>query len=154
MLGQKHLVECHCVLPLYKGKDPIVYHKFTVYSKIDERGSIIPKYVNCNNCGITHHVYEICRSDIKVGKEDIPSVRSVEDISISLPERLVKILKDNERDVSDYEMIEDAFEQDIFPINIIVSREIIDEEYQIKILEIKSKNSFKISSETIKTIIR
>ena len=93
MIGQNHLIECHCVLPLYKDKKPVLYHKFVVYSKTGEGGKIIPKYVNCNNCGITHYVYEICKSDIKVGKEEISSVLSIEDIKICLPENLVKILE-------------------------------------------------------------
>ena len=29
-MSQRHLVECHCVLPLYKDKKPIIYHKFAV----------------------------------------------------------------------------------------------------------------------------
>lgn len=152
MAGHKHLVECHCVLPLYKDQRPVVYHKFSVYSKIDTAGKVIPKYVNCNNCGITHYVYEICRSDIKVGKEDIGSVRTIKDISISLPERLVSILEEYNVLIDVYEELEDCLEEDSYPANIIIKREIIDDDHQIKVLNVKSKDSFKILSETLSTV--
>ena len=154
MLGYKHTIECHCVLPLYKNKHPIVYHKFIVYSKINDKGKIIPKYSNCNNCGIVHKVYEICKSEIKLGKEDITSIRSIEDIKVSLPEKIIKILEENNCDIALYEEIEDILDQESFPSEVIVKRNIIDEEHHIKILKINNKDSFKIISEIISTIIR
>ncbi len=154
MLGYKHIVECHCVLPVYKNKKPVVYHKFATYNKIDMKGKIIPKYVNCNNCGATHFVYEICKSDIKIGKEEIQTVRTIKDIKISLPDKLVSILEENDRNIEDYEMIEDILDQEIFPSELILKREIIDEEHHIKLLKIINANKFKIESEVIKTIVR
>ena len=154
MSGYKHTIECHCILPLYKDKHPPVYHKFTVYSKLDNSGKVIPKYVNCNNCGITHNVYEICKSDIKVGKEDITSIRNINDVKISLPEKVVGILEEYNCEMPIYEEIEDILEQDIFPSELILKREIIDEAHHIKLLQINSQKSFKIKSEIISTIIR
>ena len=48
--GIKHLIECHCVLAIYKKNQKIINHKFPVYSKIDEKGAVIPKLSKCNNC--------------------------------------------------------------------------------------------------------
>ncbi len=154
MLGHKHMIECHCILPIYKDSLPAIYHKFITYSKIDERGKIIPKYVNCNNCGITHYVYELCKSDIKVGKEDIKSTRTIEDIKLSLPDKIINILTSNNCTIEDYELVEDIFDQEIFPSNLIIKREIIDEEHHIKLLKINNAEKFKIESEVIKTIMR
>ena len=64
MLGIKHLVNCHCYLKIYQKNENIIYHKFPVYSKIDENGNIIPKNVKCNNCNAFHKVYEIQKSEI------------------------------------------------------------------------------------------
>ena len=152
MLGHKHMIECHCILPIYKDATPTIYHKIITYSKIDESGKIIPKYVNCNNCGITHHVYEICRSDIKIGKEDIKSIRTIEDIRIGLPDKIIDILEKHDCAIEDYELVEDIFEQEIFPSELIIKREIIDEEHHIKLLKISNMKKFKIESEVIKTI--
>jgi len=154
MLGFKHTIECHCILPLYKNKQPTVYHKFTVYTKIDNKGKVIPKYVNCNNCGITHNVYEICKSDIKIGKEDITSVRNIKDIKFSLNKKVVSLLEEYNCEMPVYEEIEDILEQEIFPTELILKREIIDEEHHIKLLQINGKSSFKIKSEVISTILR
>ena len=154
MIGTKHLIECHCVLPIYKNRKPIFYHKFTAYSKYSDSGKIIPKYANCNNCGATHYIYEICKSDIKVGNEDTSSVRKISDIEISLPDKISKILSENNREIANYEMIENIFDNELFPSELIVSRNIIDENHHIKILKIIDKDKFKIMSEVITTIIK
>jgi hypothetical protein len=154
MLGYRHLIECHCVLQVYKDKIPPVYHKFTVYSKVNDRGDIIPKYANCNNCGVTHFITEICKSEIKTGKEDMSSVRSIDDLKISLPERLSKILDDHQCDITLYENAEDVIENQYYPYEMIVKREIIDDEHHVKILNIENENKFRIDSQVIKTIIR
>lgn len=154
MLGVTHTIECHCVLPLYKNKSPPVYHKFVVYNKVDENGSVLPKYVNCNNCGITHFVYEICKSEIKVGKEDLPTVRRIDEVKLSLPEKLVKFLESYEVQTFVYEKIEDAISKEIFPTEIILKREIIDESHHVKIINVTSENTFTVNTEVINTIIR
>ena len=154
MIGYKHTIECHCVLQLYKDKVPTVYHRFSVYSKVDDKGNIVPKYSNCNNCGATHLVYEICKSEIKLGKEDINSIRKIEDIKISLPDNIAKVLDDHKCDLSTYELVEDIMDNEIFPYEVILSREIVDEEHNIKILNILSQNKIKISNESIRTIIK
>ncbi len=151
--GQRHLIECHCVLPIYKNVKPAVYHKFPVYSNFDKNEKVIPKYVNCNNCGITHFVYELCKSEIKVGKEDIGSVRSINDISINFSERLKNILKEYECQVDVYEELEDIFENNSFPNNIILKREIVEENYHLKILNVQSSDKFKIQSEVFETVM-
>jgi len=154
MIGYKHLIECHCILAIYKNHDPKVYHKFPAYSRVSESGKILPKYVNCNNCGATHYVYELCKSEIKLGSEDTSSVRSISDIEITLPEKINRILSENNREIADYEMIEDIFENEIFPSELIVNRNIIDESHHIKILKILDKDKFKIVSEVITTIVK
>lgn len=150
MKGQRHLIECHCVLPVYKGKVPIVYHKFAVYSFLDEKsGKIVPKYVNCNNCGVTHLVKEFCKSEIKLGKEDVKSVRDIKEVSLSLPEKVLKVLDDYNSTIDIYEEVEDVIDNKVYPRDLIIKREIIDDSYHIKILRILSNNRFKILSEVL-----
>jgi len=154
MTGQRHLIECHCVLPLYKKKKPVKYHKFAVYSKFDNKtGKVIPKYVNCNNCGITHLVNELCRSQIIIGKEDILSVRTIKDISVSLSPILNKILEDYNATVDVYEEVEEIIDLRKYPSNIIIKREIIEEEESIKLLQINEHNKIKIIQDVINTTI-
>lgn len=153
MTGQKHLVECHCILPIFKNARKEVYHKFPVYSKIDASGKVIPKYVRCNNCEAVHYVYEICSSEIKPGKEDISSITTKKEIAISLSERLVDVLESQECTIADYEQVLDAIENEVYPTQLIVKREIIDENHLVKILEIMSENKFKLFSERINNMV-
>jgi len=152
MLGQRHLIECHCVLPQYENKDPVVYHKFTVYSKFNERNKIIPKYANCNNCGITHKVFDICQSEIFYGKEDV-FVITKEDVKRSLPKNISDILDEHECDITQYELLEDVIYQNLYPFDIILNREIIEDEHHIKVLEV-NENKTRIYVDVIRTLMR
>ena len=152
--GQKHLVDCHCILPIYKGKKPTIYHKFAVYSKIDPKsGNIIPKYVNCNNCGVTHLVYELCKSEIKIGKEDVGSARSIEEVCLSIPDKIVSFLKKYQPTIDVYEEVEDVLENNYFPSDVVIKREIIDENYNLKIMKIKNLESVKVFTEILDTTL-
>lgn len=154
MPGQRHLIECHCILPIYKNKAPPVYHKFAVYSLLDEKtGSVEQKYVNCNNCGVTHFVKEFCKSEIKLGKEDIKSVRDIKEVSLSLPEKLLTLLNEYSSTIDIYEEIEDVIDTGDYPRELVIKREIIDEKYHLKILKVLSVDRFKISSEVLDDII-
>ena len=154
MPGQRHLIECHCILPIYKDKTPPVYHKFAVYSILNEKtGNVIPKYVNCNNCGVTHYVEEFCKSEIKLGKEDIKSVRDVREVSLSLPNKIVDLLNEYNSTIDIYEEVEDIIDNNSYPQSIVIKREIIDECYHLKLLSVKSEDRFKISSEVLDNTI-
>ena len=93
MPGIKHLIECHCVLPLFKSSQKIIYHKFPVYSKITASGMLVEKLVKCNNCEAAHLINEVCKSEIQPGKDQTEVVVSKEDISYMLDDKLVKLLE-------------------------------------------------------------
>ena len=152
--GQRHLIECHCILPIYKNAKTQIYHKIAVYSMFNEQtGKVIPKYVNCNNCGITHYVTEYCKSEIQIGKEDITSIRSVLEVEIGLPEKLTKFLKQYSPTIDILEEVEHVFNNQLFPKGIIIKREIIDEKHNIKILNLINEQRFTISSEILDNTI-
>ena len=79
MIGQKHLVECHCVLPQFRLNTTVLYHKFVVYSEFNSDGSVITKYAQCNNCGVIHRVFDIAKSEILMGNENNISIIGIED---------------------------------------------------------------------------
>ena len=47
IVGIKHLIECNCVLPQYQNTKKPIFHKFTVFSIIDEDNQIQDKNVIC-----------------------------------------------------------------------------------------------------------
>tara|TARA_R110002153_G_scaffold262632_1_gene423612 strand:+ start:90 stop:563 length:474 start_codon:yes stop_codon:yes gene_type:complete len=153
MIGQKHLIECHCSLPIFKDKEAIIYHKFVVYSRFDERGNIIPKYSQCSNCGANHYVFEICRSEIKVGREDNNIALTIEDIAIGLPDKIINVLKKYECGIEVYEEVNDVIENNLYPHSVVVNRELVDDSYEIKIINLVSQDKIKIEAERISRVI-
>lgn len=123
MQGYKHLVECHCVLPQYRKMVNPVFHKFVVFSLIDDEGNVIPKMSQCNNCGAVHKVVDICVSEIVPGKDETRSVVTKNDIARSLSKQLVEILEEYQLDVADYEMAKHIVENQLWGSIIILSKE-------------------------------
>ena len=146
MPGVKHLIECHCVLRIYKGEDIVNNHKFPVYSKLDTDGKVVPKLVKCNNCESLHYVYDYCRSELKGGKDQTSVTLTIEDIGLSLPERLAGILAKSQCDISTWEHCLDIIEEKRWGESVVLNRDIIDENQQVKLLFIKSESMFKIEN--------
>tara|TARA_Y100000287_G_C13915524_1_gene207483 strand:+ start:31 stop:498 length:468 start_codon:yes stop_codon:yes gene_type:complete len=153
MPGIKHLIECHCVLPLYKNSQKIIYHKFPVYSKFDDKGRIEQKLVKCNNCDALHLIKEICRSEIKPGKDQSSLVVTKEDLSYMLSDKIVSILEKVDADISTWEQIADIVEEERWKEQIVIKRDIIDEVEHVKIIEVLGENKLKIYSDVIRDII-
>ena len=100
MQGIKHLVQCHCILPQFKNAVDPVFHKFAVFSVIDDSDT-----AQCNNCGIIHKVTDICKSEL-TSKEDAKSLPSIEDIKFSLSSDLVRVLESYQCDIATWEHAE------------------------------------------------
>lgn len=105
MQGIKHLVQCHCILPQFKNAVDPVFHKFAVFSVIDDSDTVQPKFAQCNNCGIIHKITDICKSEL-TSKEDAKSLPSVEDIKFSLSSDLVRVLESYQCDIATWEHAE------------------------------------------------
>ncbi len=102
--GIKHTVECHCVLPQYRNRADPVYHSFVVFSILDESETVIPKHAECNNCGVIHNVYDICKSEILMGREN-GAVMDIKDAKLLLPDSVCGILESYECDIATWENV-------------------------------------------------
>tara|TARA_A100001515_G_C4552778_1_gene204020 strand:+ start:325 stop:819 length:495 start_codon:yes stop_codon:yes gene_type:complete len=150
MSGIKHLIECHCTLKVYQGREDHLYHKFPVYSKFDKNNKLISKLVQCNNCQTVHKVYDICKSDIlRSGKDELGCVVTQDDISYQLPDRIGNILRKHECDISTWEHVLDLYEEESFNSDIVLKRDIVEGKYQLKILKLVDKDRIKIFTEII-----
>ena len=78
MSGLKHLIECHCYLKIYKKDIKNINHKFPVYSKFDLDGLIVPELFKCNNCDALHWVYDVCKSELRPGKDQTVILPDIE----------------------------------------------------------------------------
>ena len=144
------------MLPQYRNlKDPI-YHKFSVFSEYDEENDEIQeKFSNCNNCGITHKIIDVCRSEIVYGKEDI-RILSYEDFSKTLPHSLFELLVQNNCEICDFEYAQYILDYDLFSDDknfIILSRETVDGSVTGRLLKFISKDKFRVEQYKYSTMV-
>jgi hypothetical protein len=119
----KHLIECNCVLPQFKNRKDVIFHKFIVFSKIGFDDKVIPSYVRCNNCSGVHRVYEISKSEL-IKNENSKSVQTIEDLKLSLPEKVQVILEKYECDLPTWQEADFLIENEAWGSQIILSREV------------------------------
>jgi hypothetical protein len=148
--GIKHLVECHCILPQFKKRESIVFHKFTVYSKLTEKGDVIEKTVQCNNCNVIHKVSKLCNSRILGGRDEYSAGMSIEDLSVQLDSKISNILSNSNCDIATWEHVLDVIEEERWGENIILNRNIIDSQQNVKVLNIFENLKIKLTTKVIK----
>jgi len=144
--GVKHLVQCHCVLPQFRNTNPTIFHKFVVFSVIDDKDQIAEKVSKCPNCDALHRVTEIGKSEIVHGRDGSSAAMDVEDIKSQLPTGLVTIL--------DRHKVDDAtYEQALFYVNtyntdepIVLAKERLEESTSVKALWMRPDRSFRIET--------
>tara|TARA_R100000008_G_scaffold74193_1_gene52912 strand:- start:4890 stop:5354 length:465 start_codon:yes stop_codon:yes gene_type:complete len=146
MNGTKHIVECHCILPQYRDRKDPVYHKFVVFSELDASDTVLPNHAQCNNCGTVHKVYDICKSEIIVGKEESVTVEKIKDVAISLPGQIVELLESYSLDLCDYQMARFILENKKWEYVLTLDTEIEGEKTTGKILRFLGPDRFRVES--------
>ena len=154
MPGLKHLIQCHCILPQYKQRKDPVFHKFPVFSIIDESDTVIVKYAECNNCGAAHKVYDVCKSEIITGRDEVRSQLSIQDFKFSLPNDLYELLCHYKKELPDFEMTQYIMDNNLWDSTVVLSREEMDDHIQGKLLRFVSQEKFRIESYTHKDEIQ
>lgn len=116
-----------------------------VFSIIE--GDVVrPKFAQCNNCGIIHRVTDVCRSEIKQGREDMRSIVTIDDIKPSLPPRLVDLLQVADVDLPTWEAAQHAYEQKQWGTFVVLSTDVDGGVRHGKYLQILGDNMFKVDS--------
>ena len=139
------MVECQCVLPQYKKSANPVYHKFVVFSVLED-DKIKTNFAQCNNCGVVHKIIDLCKSEILNGKESLNSLETIEDIKLSIPQDLSAVLENYSCDISNWQHAKFIYENGKWGDSIVLVREELDSEIQGKFLTIVSHNRFKIET--------
>lgn len=146
----KHLIECQCILKIFENTTKPLYHKFVVFSLTDNE-TVKEKYVTCNNCDIVHRVYDICKSEIKWGKEGYKSlIYTKEDISFNLAnngkQNISDLLTINDVDIPDWELVDYLIEKNLEG-HVVLSKKEIDNDVNYKILYLLKDGKIKIKNE-------
>ena len=152
--GIKHLIQCHCILPQYKNSQNPVFHQFVVFSIIDtESDTVIPKFSECNNCGAAHKVFDIQKSEIITGRDEVTTAMSIEDFIFSLPKDLFDLLQSYNKEIADFEHAQFILENKLWGQHIVLSREELDDHVQGKMIKFLEANRFKVESYTIRSAV-
>jgi len=144
MTGQKHLIECHCFLAQFRNKSNPPFHKFIVFSVIDDSDTIVPSYAQCNNCGIIHKIIDICRSEIIYGKEELKSIEKIDDVCLSLPNSIVDLLKNYNSQLPDYQYSRFIIENELWNSSFVLTSEIEGDKKTGKILKFIANDKFRV----------
>ena len=134
------------MLPQYKNRPDPVFHKFIVFSVIDDSDTVIPKYSQCNNCGIVHKIIDICQSEIITGKEDLKSLPTVDEIRMMLPEDVQRVLDNYGVELAVWEHVLFAVQNKIRDYYVILTRDIMENEIQGKLMRFDSDGKIKIET--------
>ena len=143
MYGCKHTVECHCILPQFREAKNPPWHKFVVFSIVDDGDTVIPKHAQCNNCGVIHNVFDIGKSEILAGQE-IGAVMTKDDIQLMLPDSLKNILITYSCDVATWENVLFVLQHSKFPSNIILDKKEEEGVVSGKLLEMTGHGKYLI----------
>jgi hypothetical protein len=144
MEGTKHLVECMCILPQLKGRPNQVFHKFVVFSVIDDDGNVQSSHAQCNNCGAVHKVTDICKSEILIGKDELKSMISEKDIKLTLPSSLSNVLETYSCDLATWQLVQFAFHHQKWGTWTTLVKEELEDGTSGKILRIDGPTNFRV----------
>lgn len=143
----KHLIECNCILKQFEMVEPSIFHKFVVFSIINDDCSIKPSYAKCNNCGGIHRVFEVNQSE-KLRRESAPTMADIEEIKTHLPEKLVSLLSKYKLELPAWQEIKFILEYEKWERPVILHTEEENGEKYGKYLLIAGKSLWTIDSFT------
>lgn len=151
--GLKHVLSCRCIMQQLKQRKNPPAHKFVVFSVIDDDNAVVPKFAQCNNCGLIHKVVDVGRSEIVTGKEHMGSLLTLDELKTSLPERLAALLETNNCDLPTWEAASFILENQRWGDFVVLTS---DEEgglRQGKYVRILGENLFKVETFTREEVL-
>ena len=144
MRGMKHMIKCRCILPTLKNERNPPLHQFIVFSVIDSQEEVCEKHAQCNNCGVVHRVYDLCKSEIIASREVLKSGMTIEDICFTLPESVTRILQSYDCDLPTYEHVKFMYDFNAKNDFTILTKENDGKTTEGKILRYKEGKTFTI----------
>jgi len=153
MRGIKHLVQCHCILPQYKDKPNPVFHQFVAFSIIDVSDTVIPKYVQCNNCAVVHKIVDVCRSEMVVGRDELSTMTNIDDIALMVPKDVRSVLESYKADIATWENVHFIINQEQWGSHVVLTQDVLEEDTQGKLLIFNGPGKFNIETFIRKDVI-
>lgn len=142
--GIKHVLKCRCILSQFRNMKNPPNHEFVVFS-ILENDLVEKSYVKCNNCGITHEIKDVCRSNI-LDKSDDWSVPTKEEVSIYFSEDLKNLLNSYEADLPTWQMAQWIIQENIWGEKLIIQKKEYEDRVEGKTLTFVEKDRYKVDT--------
>lgn len=146
MRGQKHLIECNCVLPQFRKMPDPPFHKFVVFSIVEDDGTVREKRAQCNNCSALHIVNDFCTSTVTVGRDSSNVALTIDDVKSSIPPELRVALEKYELDLATWEQVQFTVENEMWGERVILVAEESSKAVEGKFMQILGSTLFKIGS--------
>lgn len=146
MEGTRHLIECQCILPIFKDRKDPPFHKFPVFSVIDADENVVSSLAKCENCGSIHKIIEICKSEIVLGKEDARGIQTIFDIKQALPANIINILETYKCDLSVWQHTKFILDNQKWGVSVVLENEAVSAETSGKILTFLGPQQLNIES--------
>lgn len=146
--GQKHLIACRCVMPQFRSLPDPPVHRFVVFSVIADDGTVEPRLVQCNNCGIVHSVTDLTRSEIVKGKEFAQSIATIDDVRASMPEQLAAILDRAGADLATWEAARFCLDEQRWGDFVVLTSDAVEGSRQGKYVRVLGPSLFKVDTFT------
>lgn len=118
-----------------------MFHKFVVFSVVNDKDEVIPKIVECNNCGAVHKITELGKSEIAIGRDAVKSSVNIEDLKMTMPDNVVQILKSYDSPLTTWEEVQFSLENNKWGTEIVLTKEEIEGTTQGKLLRLVSPPS-------------
>jgi hypothetical protein len=130
-----------------------VFHQFVVFSTIDDSDTVLPKYVQCNNCSVVHKIYDLCKSEIVAGRDELNSVNTIDDIIYTIPEDIRGVLESYDVDLPTWEHAQFVLQNKVWGTAVILTKDVLEDETQGKLLMIKGPREFNIETFIVENYI-
>tara|TARA_B100000029_G_C17497855_1_gene931610 strand:+ start:116 stop:541 length:426 start_codon:yes stop_codon:yes gene_type:complete len=134
------------MLPQYRGRKEPVFHKFVVFSVIDDSDTVIPKYCQCNNCGAVHKVYDICKSEMITGRDELKTATTVSEVRRGLPSDIREVLDAYDCDLPIWENVLFIYLNKQWGQTVVLTRDTINNEVQGKALRLNGEDEILIEN--------
>ena len=141
--GLKHQIECNCILPQFVNRQPVIFHRFNVFSIVESDGSIRSSYARCNNCDAIHKIIEVNVSR-QLAREESRLLPNLNEIKLSIPENVRGIIESYKVDIATWQEAEFIYQNEKWGRPVILFREEDDGKTIGKYLAILGKSLFKI----------
>tara|TARA_B100000131_G_C17769626_1_gene472725 strand:+ start:159 stop:629 length:471 start_codon:yes stop_codon:yes gene_type:complete len=145
--GIKHLIQCHCILPQYRNRPNPVFHKFIVFSVI-ENDTVNEKIAQCPNCGVLHKVTDLCKSEILIGKDENRALVKKTDVAFSLPQKVIDLLETYSCDLPTWEHCAFIIKEKLWGSKVKIVTEDLEESVSSKFLVFDGEGAYNIVIES------